>query len=154
MKRIVLGLILMLCAACADAIKNPEFKNADNIRVLSINQSEVRVATDLHFFNPNVIGGTISKIDLNVFVDETEVAKVNSEAFEFSGDSDFTTTIMTKIPHKELFGSNAKQLLGSIINSALNKKAKVAYKGQITFSFGDFEYNYDLDETLDLDLKK
>ncbi|MGB0428675.1 MAG: hypothetical protein ACPGEC_07090, partial [Flavobacteriales bacterium] len=112
------------------------------------------IATDLHFFNSNPIGGTISKIDLDVFVDEIKVAKVNSKQFDFTGESDFTTTITTKVPHKELYGSNAKQLLGSLINSALNKKARVAYKGQITFAFGDFEYAYDLDEALDLDLKK
>lgn len=153
MKRIF-ALVLSLFILSCTVNESPEYKNIENIKIDNISKSSVVVSAEAVYFNPNHIGGNVSKLDIDLLVNEVKIAKVKSTAFEINSKENFRVPLKADVPYKELFGSSGKQILGNLLNAAMNKKTKINYKGTITIDVKGFEYDYELDEIMELDLKQ
>lgn len=147
--RILLCMIMVSCKVN----EKPEFKAVENITVKDINGSTVTISAEALYFNPNHIGGTIKKVDLDLFMDGIKISDVEAQPFEINSQENFRIPLTAKVPHSKLFGKSGKQLLGNLINAALNNTVKVSYKGIITLDLGALDYDYTLDETLELNLR-
>lgn len=132
----------------------PEYKKIQNIKIENISKQDVLVSAEAFYYNPNHIGGSVKKVDIDLFIDDAKIAEVLSAPFEINSQDDFKVPLKANIPYKKLFGSSGKQILGNLLNAVVNKKTKINYKGKITIDFGKFEYDYELDEVMELDLSK
>jgi hypothetical protein len=69
-----------------------------------------------------------------------------------AGD-EFTIPLKVEIPTKKVFASNENGILGGILNSIINKKVNVQYKGIITYHKLGFSYDYEVDTTQEIKIK-
>jgi len=151
MKLIYYALLSILFVACKVSEK-PEYKALENITINEVNGKTITVAAEAVYYNPNHIGGSVKKVDIDLFMDGVKLSKVKASAFEINSQENFRIPLKAEVPHSKLFGSSGKQFLGNLLNAALNKSVKINYKGVITLDLGAVEYDYHLDETMELDL--
>lgn len=152
MKKLIYTLLFVLTISCKVKEK-PEYKALENIKVESLDKKAVVITADALFYNPNHLGGKVKKVDIDLFLDDIKVSDVSSTPFEINSRDTFRIPLRTQVPYGDLFGSNGNNLLGNLINAALKKKIEVHYKGVITLDLIAWEYNYALDEVLEIDLK-
>lgn len=146
---LIASLLLLSCKVN----EKPEYKALENIQVENMTNKEVVVSAEAVYFNPNHIGGTVKKVDIDLFLDGVKISKVTSTAFEINGQENFRIPLKTNVPYGDLFGTNGNNMLGSLLNAALSNTIQINYKGSITLDLGAIDYDYALDETLDLKLR-
>lgn len=152
MKTIFYLFISILLVSCK-VNEKPEYKALENIQIDEMTNKEVVVSADAVYFNPNHIGGTVKKVDIDLFLDGVHISKVTSMPFEINGQENFRIPLKANVPYGDLFGTNGNNMLGSILNATLSNTIQVNYKGSITLDLGAIDYDYALDETLDLKLR-
>lgn len=132
---ILLSLQLLSC----NTSQYPEFRKMENISFQSLNFNKGLSATlkgDAVFFNPNMLGATVTGMDFDVFVNDKKVTKVNQKvSAEMAGNSEFKLPLEFKVPLTEVF-KDIQSNLGNLF-----KKKKIEYKliGYIKISLGGME---------------
>lgn len=144
-------LLSMLLIACKVSEK-PEYRAIENITVKEITNQMVTISAEAVYYNPNHIGGSVKKVDIDLFMDGVKLSEVHAEPFKINSQENFKLPLTAKVPHSKLFGKSGKQLLGNLLNAALNNSIKVNYKGVITLDLKAIDYDYNVDETLELKL--
>ncbi len=153
MYRYLLVFLLFLSFGCTLS-KKPEFINVKNIKIVSVNSNKIEVKTDILFKNKNSVGGTLQAKDIHVFVDNTDVAIVKTEAFKVPKKSEFILPLLVEIPYKKVFKDNKQNLLVNIMNMVIRKEILMQYKGNIRYSLGKLHYDYPLDYTQKVTITK
>lgn len=148
-KFIMLSTIIVTFFSCT-VNEKPEFLRVENIAVIESNSEYIILSADAFFTNPNDIGGTLKSEGIKVFINDTKMATISSEAFKVPAKKEFSIPLQTKIPSKKIFNLNN---LGSFINSLLNKKVKVQYKGDIKYKVFGFSHIYSIDKTEEVKIK-
>jgi len=133
--------------------EKPEYKAVENIKIERMTDKEVIVSAEAVYFNPNHIGGTVKKVDIDLFLDGVKISKVTSTPFKINSQENFRIPLKANVPYGDLFGSKGNNMLGNLLNAALSNTIQVNYKGVITLDLGAIDYDYTLDETMDLNLK-
>ncbi|MEM6719080.1 MAG: hypothetical protein AAF611_07195 [Bacteroidota bacterium] len=123
------------------------------MKVLSSTLENIVLTADAFFINKNDIGGSLETKNIDVIVNDVNVAQMSSEVFDVPAAEEFTVPLKVVIPTKKVFGSNENGILGGILNSIINKKITVQYKGIITFTKLGFSYDYEVDETQEVKIK-
>lgn len=152
-KTILSILTLFIVVAACKVKEKPVYKAIENINIETMSNTEVVVSADAVYFNPNHIGGSVKKVDIDLFLDGVKISHVISKPFEINSQENFRIPLKAHVPYKDLFGTKGKNILGNLLNAALNNSVKINYKGAITLDLGTVDYDYNLDETLDLNLK-
>lgn len=152
MKKLLIIPILLLIISCKVKEK-PLFVKVDNIVVNDASLDFITLTADAYFMNQNDVGGSIESKGIEVFVNDISIANVSSESFKVPAKKEFTIPLTVLIPTKKVLESNKNGLLGGLLNSIVNKKMKVQYKGTITYSKLGFSYDYDVDKTQDIKIK-
>lgn len=153
MKNTFYFLVLLTLIYSCSVKKPPVFKKIDNVKILSFKSDTIRLKADVFFENPNDVGGKISTDDLKIIVDNTEVAQVIAEEFKVPAKKEFSMPIFANIPAKNLFDSNKKGILGSLINSLLTNKINVRIKGKLEYVVFGFQKEFLVDKTEELKIK-
>jgi len=100
-----------------------------------------------------MVGATVVRSETHVTVNGIAVGKVDQiEQIEVPGKGDFKVPVSISFPPKEIFKS--KGLLRSAIQILSNEKAKVEYKGTMTFSVAGVEFELPVDHSEEIDIKK
>jgi hypothetical protein len=152
MKKLIIIPILLLIVSCKVKEK-PLFVKVDNIVFVDGNLETIELTADAYFINKNDVGGSLESKGIEVFLNDISVANVTSESFEVPAGEEFTIPLKVIIPTKEVLEKNKNGLLGGILNSILNKKMKVQYKGTITYTKFGFSYDYEVDKTQNVKIK-
>jgi hypothetical protein len=152
MKKLLIIPILLLLISCSVREK-PLFVKVDNMQVVSSTLEKIVLTADAHFINKNDIGGSLESKNIDVIINDVNVAKMSSEMFEVPAGEEFTIPLKVEVPTKKVFGSNENGILGGILNSILNKKVNVQYKGIITYHKLGFSYDYEVDTTQEIKIK-
>lgn len=152
MKKLICIPLLLLFVSCSVSEK-PLFVKVDNMKVLSSSLETIVLSADAFFINKNDIGGSLETKNIDISINDVKVAQMSSEVFEVPADEEFTVPLKVVIPTKKVLGSNENGILGGILNSIINKKIKVQYKGIITFTKLGFSYDYEVDETQEIKIK-
>ncbi|MBC8756130.1 hypothetical protein H2O64_15750 [Kordia sp. YSTF-M3] len=152
MKKLFIIPIILLFINCKVKEK-PLFVKVDNVVVEDATLETITLTADAYFMNQNDVGGSLECKGIEVFVNDVSVANVSSESFKVPAKENFTIPLKVIIPTKEVFEKNKNGLLGGILNSIVNQKMKVQYKGTITYSTFGFSYNYEVDKTEDIKIK-
>ncbi|WP_420573105.1 hypothetical protein [Kordia sp.] len=152
MKKLVFIPLLLLLISCAVKEK-PLFVKVDNIKVLSSSLDNIVLTADAYFINQNDVGGSLESENIDVLIDNIPVAKMSSEKFDVPARKEFTIPLKVVIPTKDVLKNNDGGLLGGILNSIINKKMNVQYKGIITYRKYGFSYDYEVDKTQEVKIK-
>jgi hypothetical protein len=152
MKKLRIIPIILLLISCSVREK-PLFVKVDNMTVVSSTLENIVLKADAHFINKNDIGGSLESKNIDVIINDVKVAKMSSEMFEVPAGDEFTIPLKVEIPTKKVFASNENGILGGILNSIINKKVNVQYKGIITYHKLGFSYDYEVDTTQEIKIK-
>jgi len=147
--KILLFLLTSTLIGCT-VNEKPEFIKIENIVVLKATPSEILLNADAIFNNPNHIGGTLESDGINVFINGIEVANVTSEPFKVLAKDNFSIPLEVTIPTKKVLNTNN---IGGLLNSLFSEKINVQYKGILKYNLAGFSYNYEIDETQDINIK-
>ena len=149
-KSIYLVLTIIFLFACSVKEK-PTFIKVDDIQVLSFANDTIKFTANAYFKNENSVGGKIATDELNVFVNDVDVAKVSSDEFKVPAKKEFAVPLLVKVPSKKVFKNG---FLGGLLNSVLgNKSVKVRFVGDIKYKVLGFSSIYTVDKTKDLKIK-
>lgn len=119
--------MVVLIIACSKPEK-PEFRTVKDLKVGKITMSEIEVTGVAVMYNPNNVSLNVDNIDLDVFVDEKQVGKIQqTNLTEVPAKSEFNLPLSIKFPPSKI----ANSLLDAA--SILTKSEyKVKYKGKVT----------------------
>lgn len=154
MRKICCLLFFSFLALSCTFTKKPEFININNVRVQSAKLSKVVINADANFENFNDIGGDLELKGLEVFANNVKVSDIKSKKFKVPAKDKFAIPVKVSFSPKQIFDDQKKGLLGNILNSIANKEVNLDYKGVITYSLGDFSYDYHIDHSDKVVLKK
>ena len=150
MKQIaVLLIIISTLTSCVS--KKIEYKNAENINILSLSADEITLSADAIFKNPNVLGGKVIPEDLIVFIDDKEITNVKSKEFKVPAVKEFAVPLEVTIPFNKIPGNKNGGLLGAVLGS-FNKTHRVTFKGQLNYKVAGFKSTYIINHTEELKL--
>ena len=150
MKKFTILLTLLALVSSCSVKEAPEFLRVENIRVLESTSKQITITADAFFNTPNIISGQLKTDGIKVFVNDNEMANISTETFKVPAQKEFSIPLKTSVATDSIF--NTKNL-GGLLNSFLNKKIKVQYKGQIKYKVLGFSHYYNLDETENLKIK-
>ncbi|MCK5401164.1 MAG: hypothetical protein KAJ28_05975 [Flavobacteriaceae bacterium] len=154
MRKICYLLFLSFITFSCSFTEKPEFINIENVRVQSANLSKIVINADAVFENLNDIGGNLELKNLEVFANNVKVSTINSKKFNVPIKDKFSIPIKVSFSPKQIFDDQKKGLLSNIFNSIANKEVVLDYKGVITYSLGDFSYDYNINYSDKVVLKK
>lgn len=152
MKKLLIIPLVPLFISCSVREK-PFFVKIDTMKVASSSSENIVLTADAYFINKNDIGGSLESKNIDVIINNTTVAKMSSEIFEVPAGEEFTIPLKVVIPTKKILDNKESGVLGGILNSILNKKINVQYKGIITYDKLGFSYDYEVDTTQEVKIK-
>ncbi|MCK8481100.1 LEA type 2 family protein [Psychroserpens algicola] len=144
--------VLLLLTACIAILscnvkEKPIFIAIEAIELVESTSKTVTLKADAIFQNPNDVSGALESDDISVFVNDIKVAQVSSEQFKVPAKKEFTIPLEVKMSTDSILKLKGTDAIGSLLNSLLNKKIKVQYKGDIIYKTFGFSYTYPIDET-------
>ncbi len=152
MKKLIIIPILLLIISC-NVREKPLFVKVDNMKVVSSTLDAIVLTADAFFINQNDVGGSLESKNIDVIINNVKVAQMSSEVFEVPAGEEFTIPLKVVIPTKKIVNTKESGILGGILNSILNKKINVQYKGIITYTKLGFSYDYEVDTTQEVKIK-
>lgn len=147
---ILIGILLF--TSCTEP-KHPEFQKIDNVNLVQSNKKHLILSADLSFLNPNLVGGTMQLQDVDVLINDQKIGQVQSKDFEVPVQKEFVIPMNFKFSYDDIKNNAEENILG-ILNTLVTKKLKVQYQGKVVYKLGVFKYDYPLDYTEEISLKK
>lgn len=154
MKKICCVLFLVLINFSCTFTEQPNFIKIKNVRVEKANLTKVVINADALFENLNDIGGNLELNKLEVFANNIKVSTISTKKFKVPIKDNFSIPIKVSFSPKQIFDDHKKGFPLNIFKSIKNKKITILYKGVITYSLGDFSYDYDINYSQKIVLKK
>jgi len=154
MRITLLLLFISLTFTSCKVTEMPEFKEVKNLKIIDTSIQNFTLQADILFSNPNNIGGTLQANDIHIFVDDIDVATIESDEFKVQKKNEFTMPLKTIIPFEKVFNDNKQTLLNNIMNVITKKNVTIRYAGKIRYSLGLFHYDYPLSYKQELSLRK
>jgi len=154
MRKISYVLFLSFIIFSCTFTEQPTFIKIKNVRVQSAKLSKVVINADALFENLNDIGGNLELNKLEVFANGIKVSNISTKKFKVPIKDKFSIPIKVSFSPKQVFDDHKKGFPANIFNSIKNKKVTILYKGVITYSLGDFSYDYNINYSQSIVLKK
>ena len=124
----------------------PSFINIDKISITDFTQQTIGITSNANFNNPNDIGVTIKKIELNVAVNGTPVGSIGQQkSTKIKSHSDFAIPIKLQIMQSDLY-----KALGGFtgsLSAVFGKDVEIAYTGKVTICKFFFSYTIPINYT-------
>ncbi|RNC79794.1 MAG: hypothetical protein ED556_14420 [Winogradskyella sp.] len=130
--------------------EKPEFLGVDNIKVLDSNIKTITLSADALFENPNNVGGTLKTDDLKVYINDSEIAQFETEAFNVPSKSSFTIPLTVAISTDSIID---KKSIGGLLGSLISQQLKIQYKGTIDYNILGYSSEYEVDKTQTVKIK-
>ena len=154
MRKICYVLFLSLIVFSCTFTEQPNFIKIKNVRVQKANLSKVIINADALFENLNDIGGNLELNKLEVFANNIKVSNISTKKFKVPIKDNFSIPIKVSFSPKQIFDDHKKGFPSNIFKSIKNKQVTILYKGVITYSLGDFSYDYNINYSQKIALKK
>lgn len=148
MFRWVLLLLLGIQVSCAP-LRPLEFQSVKELKVENALLAP-KVSASLHFFNPNSVGCTVKKFDLDVFINAGRVTSVAVGRQRLPANSEFSVPLSATVPYSELL----KLLAPGLSSFQEGKKIPLELKGSVTLKKFLFSKTYPVHYTEQINLKE
>ncbi len=150
MHKLIILLTLTFSFFSCSVKEKPEFLKVENISILESNNKFITLAATAYFKNPNIVGGKLATDGISIFVNNLLMAQVASKEFKVPAKKKFSIPLEAQIPTQQILD---KKNIGGLLNSLLNRKIKVQYKGVIKYKVLGFSDTYNIDKTEEVKLK-
>lgn len=131
--------------------KKIEYQKVENIKILTLNSTEITLSADAIFKNPNILGGKVIPENIIVYIDEKEITTVKPKEFKVPVVKEFAIPLEVTIPFNKIPGNETGGLLGALLGS-FNKTHIVTFKGYLNYKVVGFKSTYKIDHTEELNL--
>lgn len=126
-------------------LKEPEFISVENIRFTNPGFTSMTLNADIILFNPNNIGVTLGKTELDIYVNQISIGHLSKDIqLEISRKSKFSVPISLEL--------KTKNLLMTGIESQLRKKTQIKVVGTVRVKKGAIQKNLAVDYTAEREL--
>lgn len=153
MKKNLLLLLYSILLLSCNLNETPEFVRVSTIKIADYNPDNITLASSLVFNNPNHVGGILQADNIKVFVNDMDMGYINSPDFIVPALEEFTVPIEFIFSYQDIL-KDTQNLLKNILNAATDKKIEVRYVGILTYKLNVFSYDYPLDYSQEISLKK
>ncbi|MFY0643780.1 MAG: LEA type 2 family protein [Bacteroidia bacterium] len=110
----------------------PSFQRLETLKVERVAPVIYRISANAVYNNPNPFGGQLVRTDIDIFIDEQLIAKVEQdEAVEVAKNSEFIIPIVFRVDPVDLV-NNRDGILQSIIEQIGQNEINIRYKGYVT----------------------
>ncbi|MBT8245829.1 MAG: hypothetical protein HKP48_04715 [Winogradskyella sp.] len=150
MKKLMLFFLFFILLFNCTVTEKPEFVGVDNIKILDSNSKTITLSANVIFKNPNDVGGTLETENLNVYINEIEVARFNTESFSVPKKAEFKIPLTVAVSTDSIIDKNS---IEGFIGSLFSQKLKVQYKGEIDYKVLGYSSTYIVDKTQDIKMK-
>lgn len=133
-------IICLLLYSCVEKLK-PTFKGVENIKVKTLSLSNIVVGADVVIHNPNPVGITLKKSDLDVTVEDVKVGDlIQNDPVEIpkKGNFNLPLDIMFK-PQSLLKGGGLDGLVQMGLDMIGDQEVRILIEGDLTFDVLDQE---------------
>ncbi len=141
MKKFLLSISVLLFFTACNMVKAPEFQGVSKIDFKKKDDGKLVLVAYAKYHNPNLLGGKFQVKDIKVFVDDKFFANLNSETYKVPTKKDFEIPLEVDFDAKYFKKNNILDALNSLINN----KLKVHYKGNIVYVSHGLNIPYPLD---------
>jgi hypothetical protein len=141
MKKILLTISIFVFFAACDMVKAPDFQGISKIDFKKKDNGKLVLVAYAKYHNPNLLGGKFQVKDIKVYVDDKYFADLNSETYKVPTKKDFEIPLEVDFDAKYFKKNNILDALNSLINN----KLKVHYKGKIVYVSHGLNIPYQLD---------
>ena len=123
---------LLLATGCSQGPKAPKFIKLKNVKIKSVNRSNVVLSGDAIFNNSNPLSGKLTKTDIHITINDVSIADISQNvSIDVPKNSDFHIPFNFSFNPKKLHSEN-KGFLKNALMSFLNKTINVKYSGSVT----------------------
>jgi len=154
MRKICYVLFLSFIIFSCTFTEQPVFIKIKNVCVEKANLSKVIINANALFENINDIGGNLELNKLEVFANGIKVSNISTKKFKVPIKDKFSIPIKVSFSPKQVFDDHKKGFPANIFNSIKNKRVTLLYKGVISYSLGDYSYDYNINYSQKVELKK
>ena len=143
-------MLLLLLASCS-APEEPEFQYMKNFSAKIISLDNVKVSGISVYQNPNPVGGNLVKMDMEVWVDEVSVGKLEKPlSVAVPANGEFELPFEVQFSPKKVFKDQG--LLGGLLGVLSNKKLNMKYRGTVTMEVMKVHFDIPVDFTEEISL--
>lgn len=132
----------------------PEFIKVNSLDIVEMSTKSIIIQANLKFKNKNSVGGTLQANDIHVFVDQVDVATINSTEFKVPRKQEFIIPLKVTIQYDKIYKDGKQNILNNILNVIAAKKIDVSYKGIVRYKLSNFQYDYKIDHIQEINIKK
>jgi LEA14-like dessication related protein len=131
--KLLIAVSLVFAAACAKPLQ-PEYLGFEKFRINKAGISESLVSADVKFYNPNHFPLQFKQADLNLFLNEREIAHCSLDTtIQIPKLDSFYVPVSFTIKLANIFGSALQSLLGN--------KARLNAEGFLKFKKSGIAFN-------------
>lgn len=131
-----LALVLLVVTITNKGCKinqSPEFMSISNLSITDFSLSNIKIASNANFVNPNDIGITLKKVELSVFVNGKPIGSINQvKSTKIGARADFAIPLQINVVQSNLF--NAIGGISGAFGALFGKEIDIEYRGKITVS--------------------
>ncbi len=142
MRKSLFLLVFTLHLLACQKNQKPEFLYIENVRMTDYDLKTITVMADAVFDNKAVVGGTLTADNIRVYLNEDQVATLNSEAFNMPAKKRFNVPLTVHIPFKSVDRETKANLLKSILSGAATGSTELQFKGNIKYKILGFSSDY------------
>lgn len=133
------GIIFCIVFISCTSPERPEFKHMKNVTARFTSPTEMILSGIAVYYNPNIVTGDLTAMDVNVWIDEVEVGQLNKElSVSVPGMDDFEVPFEFNFNPEKVF--RQKGIFGSVISILEKKSVEVTYKGRMTMKVMNVEF--------------
>ena len=134
---LILGFTAFL-ASCRD-IKDPVFKNVENVKGDKLSFTNTAVTLDMRYYNPNNFKGQLKQAEGDAWMDSTYLGHfVVDTVVNIHANSDFLVPVKLAVDMKQVLKHSLTALFNDEVNIRITGKAKAGKGG----FFRNFNLNY------------
>ncbi len=135
-------LFIVLCISCRPA--QVEFLKIDNAMVIGSEGNFMVVEADAILFNPNKTNGRVKTVDIAVFYNEKEVARIiESATVKVGGEEEFSIPLRMRLDMNKI----QDNWLSNLVAILRDKSVELHFTGYIRIKILGVGYNVPVDYT-------
>ncbi len=152
MKNIFYFILIGITISSCSTPKAPEFEKIKNVHITSQKGAIYTITADAICSNPNSIGGDLLGMEMDIFVDDVEVAHLSQEkSAVIQPESEFTVPIIFEMDINKVLGEN-KGFLQGALSKLLKNSLDVKFKGHLKVKFLEVKFKVPVDFTEEMSL--
>jgi len=136
----------MLITSCT-SIQEPTIERIVDVKLIEMTKSNLELNANMVVMNPNGFALDLDKADLDVFLDDIELAKID-QTYETNmpENKEFKIPIHIKMDLDKLYRDNPMEAISKGLQIMSNRKLNVQFKGTISVGKGMAKISVPVDQ--------